>query len=100
MKRKIAILLFLFLCVLAAYAIPDDEIIEAVVDNFMLLTKVPRPSHHEEKISNFLMEWGKKQGFKPVRDKVNNIMFNVPATKGMENKPLGIRRGIWIWLWL
>ena len=93
MKRKIAILLFLFLCVLAAYAIPDDEIIEAVVDNFMMLTQVPRPSHHEEKISNFLMEWGKKQGFKPVRDKVNNIMFNVPATKGMENKPLGILQG-------
>ena len=27
----------------------DKEIIDATVDNFMLLAKVPRLSHHEEK---------------------------------------------------
>ena len=40
----------------------DDEIIDAAVENFMLLAEVPRPSHHEEKISAFLMDWAKGLG--------------------------------------
>ena len=68
----------------------DKEIIDSVVDNFMLLAKVPRPSHHEEKISNYLMEWAKKQGLNPTQDSVYNVIFDVSATKGMEDKPLGI----------
>ena len=68
----------------------DQEIIDAVVDNFMLLTEVPRPSHHEEKIGAFLMSWAKEQGLSPVQDTVGNVMFDVPATEGMDNKPLTI----------
>ncbi len=71
----------------------DKEIIDTVVDNFMPLTKVPRPSHHEEKISNWLANWAREQGFETKQDKVYNVMFDVPATKGMENKPLGILQG-------
>ena len=56
----------------------------------MLIAKVPRPSHHEEKISDFFMEWAKNEGLNPVKDSVNNVMFEVPATAGMEDKPLGI----------
>ena len=40
----------------------DAEIIDAAVGNFMLLAEVPRPSHHEEKISAFLMDWAKGLG--------------------------------------
>ena len=71
----------------------DKEIIDAVVDNFMPLTKVPRPSHHEEQISNWLRDWAVEQGFETKQDEVYNVMFDVPATKGMENKPLGILQG-------
>ena len=71
----------------------DKEIIDTVIDNFMPLTQVPRPSHHEEKISEYLYNWAKDAGFNPEKDKVNNIMFNVPATSGMEDKPLGILQG-------
>lgn len=74
-------------------AMSDSEIVDTVVDNFMLLTAVPRPSHHEEKISAYLMNWAKEQGFSPVQDKVLNVMFDIPATKGMENKPLVILQG-------
>jgi len=56
----------------------------------MLLAEVPRPSHHEEKISAFLMGWAKEQSFSPARDSSLNVMFDVPATQGMENKPLVI----------
>ncbi len=68
----------------------DKDIINTTVDNFMLLAKVPRPTHHEEKISNYLVEWVKEQGLVPVQDDVYNVMFDVPATKGMEKKPMGI----------
>ena len=68
----------------------DKEIIDTIVDNFMLLSKVPRPTHHEEKISNYLVEWAKEQGLNPIQDEVYNIMFDVPATKGMEKSSMGI----------
>ena len=71
----------------------DTEIIDSVVDNFLQIAKVPRPSHHEEKISQFLMDWATYQGLNPVRDDYNNVMFEIPATKGMEDIPLGILQG-------
>lgn len=68
----------------------DREIIEAIVDNFMLLAEVPRPSHHEEKIGAFLMSWAEEQGLSPTQDPVGNVMFDVPATEGMDDRPLTI----------
>ena len=65
----------------------DQEIIDGVIDNFMLLAAVPRPSHHEEKIGAFLMSWAEEQGFSPVQDSVGNVMFDVPATEGMDSLP-------------
>ena len=56
------------------------KIVDDMIENFMLLAKVPRPSHHEEKISNFLVEWAKEQGFNPVQDNVFNVMFDVPMS--------------------
>ena len=70
-----------------------QEIINKVVDNFKLLAQVPRSSHHEKKISEFLAGWAKQQGFRVQRDKQNNIMFNVPATPGYEELPLTILQG-------
>lgn len=71
----------------------DKDIIDLVIDNFMPLTKVPRPSHHEEMISQYLVDWATYNGLEPMRDKFNNVMFDVPATSGMENKPFGVLQG-------
>ncbi len=68
----------------------SDEIIDTVISNFELLAKIPRPSHHEKAVSDFFVSWAKEQGLDPVQDSHNNVMFNVPATKGYENKPLVI----------
>ena len=83
----------LFLISKPANKMSDKEIIDTTVENFMLLTKVPRPSHHEEKISNYLVEWAKSKGLDSKQDSVYNVMIEVPATKGMEDKPLGILQG-------
>ena len=64
----------------------DEDIINLVIDNFMPLTKVPRPSHFEEMISQYLMDFATYNGLEPKRDKFNNVMFDVPATKGMEDR--------------
>ena len=71
----------------------DAEIIDCTLDLFSLLAAVPRPSHHEEKIGAFFVEWVREQGLTPVQDKVGNVMFEVPATAGMEDKALCILQG-------
>ena len=71
----------------------DQEIIDKVVDNMKLLAQVPRPSHHERLISDFLAGWAEKQGFRVQQDKQNNIMFQVPATPGYEALPPVILQG-------
>ena len=68
----------------------DTEIIDTVIDNFLEVVKIPRPSHHEEKICQFLIDFAKNKGLNPVRDNYNNVMYEIPSTKGLEDKPLGI----------
>ena len=51
----------------------------------MLLAEVPRSSRHEEKIGAFLMSWAEGQGLSPVQDAIGNVVFDVPATEGMES---------------
>ena len=60
-----------------------------VWDNFYGLTRVPRPSKHEEKVQQYLLDWGKARGIEVFRDDTGNIIFRKPATPGYEN-----RRGV------
>ena len=64
-----------------------EDIIDCVVENMSLISQVPRPSHHEEKISAFLMDWAKQYGFSLIQDEALNVCFDIPATEGMENYP-------------
>lgn len=59
---------------------------KAVWENFYGLTRVPRPSKHEEKVQEYLLQWGKENGIDVKRDKTGNIIFTAPATPGMENR--------------
>lgn len=102
MKKCLRILIAVFL--LLAGMVPgvsaaagagdkNQEIIDKVVENMKLLAMVPRPSHHERLISDFLAGWAEKQGFRVQQDKQNNIMFHVPATPGYEALPPVILQG-------
>lgn len=51
------------------------------------ITKVPRPSCHEEKIREYLLEFAKKHGIESKTDKVGNVVLKKPATKGYESAP-------------
>lgn len=54
--------------------------------NFNDLTKIPRPSKSEQKAVNFINDFGKKLGFKTIKDNVGNTVIRKPATAGMEGK--------------
>lgn len=51
------------------------------------ITKVPRPSCHEEQIRTFLLDFAKKHGVEAVTDACGNVVMRKPATKGHENAP-------------
>lgn len=57
--------------------------------NFDALSQIPRPSKHEEKAEQFLLDWGKEHNVDVRRDETGNIIFSKPATPGYEN-----RRGV------
>ena len=54
--------------------------------NFYSLTRVPRPSKHEEKIQDFMLQFGDDLGLETFRDKIGNIIIRKPATPGMEDR--------------
>lgn len=54
--------------------------------NFYKLTQVPRPSNHEEKAREFMLEWAKENNVNARIDEVGNIIMSKPATSGMENR--------------
>jgi dipeptidase D len=50
------------------------------------ITQIPHPSKKENKIVEYMMEFGKKHKLETVKDKVGNVIIRKPATKGMENR--------------
>jgi len=54
--------------------------------NFVELTKIPRPSKKEEKVIEFVKNFGEKLGLETIVDEVGNVIIRKPATKGMEDR--------------
>lgn len=51
------------------------------------ITKVPRPSCHEEQIRAYLIDFAKKHNLEHRTDKVGNVVMVKPATPGHEGAP-------------
>ena len=51
------------------------------------ITKVPRPSCHEEQIRAYLLDFAKKHGIPARTDKVGNVVMTKAATAGHEGAP-------------
>lgn len=58
---------------------------QAIWKNFYLLTQVPRPSGHLEKIQKFLLDWAAEKGVEARQDEAGNILMYKAATPGMED---------------
>ena len=59
---------------------------QIVWNNFYLLTQVPRPSGHLEKVQQFLLSWASEHGVEAWQDGAGNIVMRKPATPGRENR--------------
>lgn len=60
---------------------------QIVFDCFAEVNKVPRRSKHEEKMIEFLTNFGHSLGLETLVDETGNVLIRKPATKGLENLP-------------
>tara|TARA_B100001057_G_scaffold209536_1_gene210210 strand:+ start:3029 stop:4483 length:1455 start_codon:yes stop_codon:yes gene_type:complete len=54
--------------------------------HFADLNAVPRPSKKEEKVIEFMMNFGKNLGLETIKDEIGNVIIKKPGSTGMENK--------------
>lgn len=59
---------------------------QSYLDIFRQLCAIPRPSHHEEKVADFLCNFAKEHGLIYRRDANNCVVIEKPATAGYEDK--------------
>lgn len=64
-----------------------EKALDIVLSEFLELAKVPRPSHHEERVSEYLFQWAKRHGLAVEKDALNEIIIDKPASPGCENVP-------------
>ena len=60
---------------------------KAVWNYFTDLNAVPRPSKKEERVIDFMMEFGRNLGLPTTRDEIGNVLIKKPATPGKEDRP-------------
>ncbi|MBU2906029.1 aminoacyl-histidine dipeptidase [Arenibacter algicola] len=55
-------------------------------NKFADLNAVPRPSKHEERVTQFMLDFGKTLGLETTKDVVGNVIIKKPASVGMEDR--------------
>ena len=63
-----------------------NELKPAVVfEQFAKINEIPRPSKREEKMIEYLKNWGESRGLETKVDETGNVIIRKPATKGYEH---------------
>ena len=57
-----------------------------VFEQFAKINQIPRPSKREEKMIEYLKEFGKSHGLETIVDETGNVLIRKPATPGHENR--------------
>lgn len=60
---------------------------DRVLEIFREITKIPRESGHEEKITGYLQNFAKEHGLECRTDATGNVVITKPASAGKENVP-------------
>ncbi len=55
-------------------------------NHFADLNAIPRPSKKEERVIEFMMNFGKSLGLETLQDDIGNVIIKKAASKGMENR--------------
>lgn len=59
---------------------------QSYLDIFRQLCAIPRPSHHEDKVADFLCNFAEEHNLTYKRDEHNCVLIEKPATPGYEDK--------------
>ena len=65
----------------------QSEMMQIILQEFYRIAEIPRPSHHEEKIGDYLMHWAGSHGLSAVRDELGDVIIDKPASAGYEKAP-------------
>lgn len=66
---------------------------ERVFYYFEELTKIPRCSHDEKRVSDYLLSVGDSLGLETIQDEALNIIIKKPASPGYESRPTVVLQG-------
>ncbi|MCQ2792385.1 MAG: beta-Ala-His dipeptidase [Bacilli bacterium] len=64
-----------------------SKITDNAINQFLEITKIPRPAYCHEPMLNYLSNFAKAHSFNYASDTCGNFWMDVPATKGYETKP-------------
>jgi len=62
-------------------------------NKFADLNAVPRPSKKEERVIEFMKDFGTRLGLETFEDEIRNVIIRKPATPGMENRKTVVLQG-------
>lgn len=63
----------------------SKEVLDSVVAEFTEITKIPRPSYHEERIVKYLYDWAVDKGLEAEIDDLGQVIIHKKASPGLEN---------------
>ncbi|MCV9927015.1 aminoacyl-histidine dipeptidase [Flavobacterium sp. LS1R49] len=66
---------------------------KALWNKFADLNAVPRPSKKEERVIEFMKNFGASLGLETFEDEIRNVIIRKPATPGMENRKAIVLQG-------
>lgn len=66
---------------------------KALWNKFADLNAVPRPSKKEERVIEFMKNFGNSLGLETFEDEIRNVIIRKPATPGMENRKTIVMQG-------
>ncbi len=62
-------------------------------NKFADLNAVPRPSKKEDRVIQFIKDFGNNLGLETFEDEIRNVIIKKPATSGMENRKTVVLQG-------
>ena len=66
---------------------------ENLWNKFADLNAVPRPSKKEDRVIQFMKNFGQNLGLETFEDEIRNVIIKKPATKGMESRKTVVLQG-------
>ena len=71
----------------------DKKAMEAIVQYFKDISKIPRCSGNEKAVSDFLLGFAGECGIEAIQDEYMNIIMKIPASEGYEKAPTVMLQG-------